>query len=50
MQLTNKFYILYGFNTSQPHTEEDEVDRKLIYECDKIETATYIVAKIKYQM
>ena len=47
MQLSNKFYILYGFNTSHPQTEEDEVDRKLIYECEQLETASYIVAKIK---
>ena len=45
MQRTNKFYILYAIEQSL--YEEDQLDRKVIYECEDIETASYIVAKIK---
>ena len=30
--------------------DNDLLDRKILYECENVETATYIVAKIKAQM
>lgn len=55
---SNKFYILYmskdhpdffsSGNTQQE--QEDESDRKILYECEAPEVASYIVAKIKAQI
>lgn len=44
---TNKFEILYKKQVGQ---DEDIEDRKVDYECENVETACYIVAKIKTQM
>jgi hypothetical protein len=51
---TNKFEIIYKTNKpvdfTEARLEEDILDRKVLYESENIETASYIVAKIKTQM
>lgn len=51
---TNKFEIIYKTNKpidfKEARLEEDMLDRKVLYESENIETASYIVAKIKTQM
>ena len=45
---SNKFYIDYRASGQQ--SQEEIADRKVLYECENVETAAYIVAKIKTQM
>ena len=45
----NKFEIFYRLEQLEP-TEEEEKDRDVPYECENVETASYIVSKIKTQM
>jgi len=40
------FTIEYKINNAN-ELLEDEIDRKVVYECENVETASYIVAKIK---
>lgn len=55
---SNKFYILYKskdhpefFSSGNKQQEqEDETDRKVLYECGTTEAASYIVAKIRAQL
>lgn len=56
--VSNKFYIKYKpkddptyFSQGNKQQEkEDETDREVLYECNNVETASYIVAKIKAQI
>ena len=56
-KFSDKFYILYKATNAPDYfrppnheeDEEEETDRKLLYQCESAETAQYIVAKLKTQ-
>jgi len=49
---SNKFLIEYRMShaKNKQEREQEYADRKVLYQCENVETATYIVHKIKAQM
>jgi len=52
---TNKFLIEYRADIrkrkqTKQEWEEENAERKVLYECENVETASYIVEKIRAQM